>query len=562
MKGRRYDVILEKGCRPGVDPGQVKANLAKLFNLRSGRIDILFEKLPAVIKKELDQASAQKYRKAIENAGAVCSIRPLSSAPVVMRKFQEQESSPGERKILRLSACPASIYYSPLTVPFISGNPAGMDFNRRDMEPISCSDIRLISFFVEKQGNTSLRRMLFFVRGFRRPYLVTASKIRYRQFVDEDTMTVFESARRFILFFLARNPDIFVDENTDAFLHGKRPFEVGRPLLDYVTALGKAVDSDGVCQDLPETAQEGAKPLSGAKTGKAAGLPGQNAVPNINMPGAGHPVHDTVNISGPMVSGPSGQLEKPATSIPAAGQKEIKGRPDIEFTSFSWSELFSISFFAGIYVLFVVGLWKAPVMLYDFLSSHVRINGKTLHFHDRFIWLRILLYGLPWMLIAACSVALDLSGYHRGFWQDVLLWLFVPAFIFSIVACPIVALQSILTHTYPRDGEPPFRPLYEGNGINDMVRYICSHPGDALGIIFAGLLIQSLLLAPCGFALVAKITLGRLRVNGYRYTFEIPWLRTVLWCLWGYLSLFLGLFRYCSILYEEIMPSGKWEKVA
>ena len=85
MKGRRYDVILEKGCRPGVDPGQVKANLAKLFNLRSGRIDILFEKLPAVIKKELDQASAQKYRKAIENAGAVCSIRPLSSAPVVRR---------------------------------------------------------------------------------------------------------------------------------------------------------------------------------------------------------------------------------------------------------------------------------------------------------------------------------------------------------------------------------------------------------------------------------------------------------------------------------------------
>lgn len=77
----RYEIVFSGQTLPGADPDAVKANLAKLFQADAQRIALLFSGRRLVLKNNLDAAAADKYRAALERAGA--QVEVVDMAPTV-----------------------------------------------------------------------------------------------------------------------------------------------------------------------------------------------------------------------------------------------------------------------------------------------------------------------------------------------------------------------------------------------------------------------------------------------------------------------------------------------
>lgn len=105
-----YQVVLLRHTASWIPLENVRANLARAFQVEETTIDALLSKAPTVIKSSIDKATAEIFRDAIIRSGAECEIReqppqvdlrksPLpgqrSSIPVMM-------DAPDENKILEV----------------------------------------------------------------------------------------------------------------------------------------------------------------------------------------------------------------------------------------------------------------------------------------------------------------------------------------------------------------------------------------------------------------------------------------------------------------------------
>jgi hypothetical protein len=83
MSQADYQVTLIGTPIPGVPEAQARAGLARLFKLSDERVDALLADTPVVIKKGLDEATARKYRAALQQAGWLAEVgRRATDAPV------------------------------------------------------------------------------------------------------------------------------------------------------------------------------------------------------------------------------------------------------------------------------------------------------------------------------------------------------------------------------------------------------------------------------------------------------------------------------------------------
>lgn len=95
-----YNVIFEGNIKQGENPLEVKRNLAALFKVDLMRIEKIFLRSPAVIKRDLPREKALKYIRAIDHAGALCRIektiptshdqvnQPTNSEKIALQKVQ------------------------------------------------------------------------------------------------------------------------------------------------------------------------------------------------------------------------------------------------------------------------------------------------------------------------------------------------------------------------------------------------------------------------------------------------------------------------------------------
>lgn len=77
----RYEIAFSGRTVPGAQLDSVKANLARLFQADTQRIELLFSGRRMVIKNNLDAAAAEKYRSVIERAGAIVEVVDMD-API------------------------------------------------------------------------------------------------------------------------------------------------------------------------------------------------------------------------------------------------------------------------------------------------------------------------------------------------------------------------------------------------------------------------------------------------------------------------------------------------
>ena len=73
-----YNVIFEGKVAPGKDLESVKKAMMNLLKIDSQAIERIFSGRPISLKNGVNASTAEKYQKAIEAAGAVCKVEPMT----------------------------------------------------------------------------------------------------------------------------------------------------------------------------------------------------------------------------------------------------------------------------------------------------------------------------------------------------------------------------------------------------------------------------------------------------------------------------------------------------
>jgi hypothetical protein len=75
MESDQYNVIFFGRIFPGRDPDEVRGRIGEMFHLGGEQLDKLFSGARIAIKKDLDLQTAQRYRDAFQNAGAMVELK-------------------------------------------------------------------------------------------------------------------------------------------------------------------------------------------------------------------------------------------------------------------------------------------------------------------------------------------------------------------------------------------------------------------------------------------------------------------------------------------------------
>jgi hypothetical protein len=257
MAERKYRVICTGEAVPGREPGEVKEKLAGLLKKDVATVGRLLAGRPVLIRKNLDAGSAERWKAALEAAGALCRIERVEEVPPPGAGGEgaghpagpspESDSSASEgaatiRKKPRLvSPEPAhgAVAFAPKRCPKITGFEGGINLNRADAGGVFFDHIRLLSAYSVSVEGEMKHRLLIFLQDQRRPFVVESTGIRYRDFPDARSGSVLASLRNFLIHLVNHNPGVAVDEATWDFLEGGRPRSAGSDETALATSLGK-----------------------------------------------------------------------------------------------------------------------------------------------------------------------------------------------------------------------------------------------------------------------------------------------------------------------------------
>lgn len=92
-----FEIAFQGQVRPGVTLEQAKARIGQLFQVGDEQLQVLFSGRRVVIKQGLDEAAADKYKQAIERAGAICIVDTMGqeSAPATVAPAAADSSAVG-----------------------------------------------------------------------------------------------------------------------------------------------------------------------------------------------------------------------------------------------------------------------------------------------------------------------------------------------------------------------------------------------------------------------------------------------------------------------------------
>jgi len=86
MSEQLFEVAFAGKISDGANPAEVRARIGKMFNADEAKLKQLFSGKRIVIKKNLDQAAAAKYKTAFTRAGAECEVRRMGAAAPAQSK--------------------------------------------------------------------------------------------------------------------------------------------------------------------------------------------------------------------------------------------------------------------------------------------------------------------------------------------------------------------------------------------------------------------------------------------------------------------------------------------
>ena len=145
-----YEIVFSGQLVPGAQPDLVKANMVKLFQADAQRIALLFSGRRLVLKNNLDEAAAEKYRSTLERAGAMAQVVPM--APVVQAPVV---AAPGLVEVEEVELAP------PPDEPSWTRKPSNLTAPRNDATPTRKASVKprdvYVAAFVEVEGKRFFR---------------------------------------------------------------------------------------------------------------------------------------------------------------------------------------------------------------------------------------------------------------------------------------------------------------------------------------------------------------------------------------------------------------------
>jgi len=252
-----FDVIFTGGVFREYTVDAVKRNLVDIFGIDQSRVDMLFVGGEVVVKTNADRKTASDYIRACEEAGAVCRMEahparleapisqppprapsaPPSRSPAAAPRFQPRLISP--------SLGPSNARYTPIKCLRINRPERGLEFLGplgREERPVE--DLLLISVFDNTYDEQRELQMLCFVKGIRRPYLVNAAAVQFKDFPAVLGQGLVTSLRNLVRLLVTINPRMVLDRETYEFLQGGQPQELNKDPVILATALGTALEEE------------------------------------------------------------------------------------------------------------------------------------------------------------------------------------------------------------------------------------------------------------------------------------------------------------------------------
>ncbi|WP_122341213.1 DUF805 domain-containing protein [Pseudomonas caricapapayae] len=90
MADSHFKIVFEGQVREGVEPDTAKANLAGLFKSESAAVQKLFSGKPVALKRGLTYTDAERYLKALNDAGVEARIEPDSDISLSLNEATSQ----------------------------------------------------------------------------------------------------------------------------------------------------------------------------------------------------------------------------------------------------------------------------------------------------------------------------------------------------------------------------------------------------------------------------------------------------------------------------------------
>jgi uncharacterized protein YbjQ (UPF0145 family) len=90
----QYNIIFEGKLLPGKDVDSVKKALMASLKADTKAIDRLFSGNRVVIRKNVNEATGEKFRKTFESAGALCAVEPVQEVEEAPEPVESEEKGP------------------------------------------------------------------------------------------------------------------------------------------------------------------------------------------------------------------------------------------------------------------------------------------------------------------------------------------------------------------------------------------------------------------------------------------------------------------------------------
>jgi len=104
MNEELYEVAFSGAILEGADIEQVKAKIGAMFKADAAKLAHLFSGKRVVIKKNIDQATANKYKTALTNAGADCEVKSLAVAETPVQAQEKVVAEPVKAATVKVVA--------------------------------------------------------------------------------------------------------------------------------------------------------------------------------------------------------------------------------------------------------------------------------------------------------------------------------------------------------------------------------------------------------------------------------------------------------------------------
>jgi len=111
-----FNIVFFGILQPGKDKAVVMQNMAKLFKTEPAKLSPFFAGGRKVIKSNVDELVAEKYRVTLENIGLVIKIEEAAAAPAPAAKPATQQVSDAETGGITMAEVGANVIENPVAV--------------------------------------------------------------------------------------------------------------------------------------------------------------------------------------------------------------------------------------------------------------------------------------------------------------------------------------------------------------------------------------------------------------------------------------------------------------